>query len=177
MRAAALALGAASVVTACGGTTSLPDPPPCATPTATPTLGPARGIRQVDATAFAYYRVVNDGSTKLHSLTRDFRDRWPDGKFYHQPEFRTDFVAFAGQSACLTGSLQALAGAPEASRLAGLKALIDPIFVNYETALNAGREAVRTRNVTDYRAFNRRIDELAAQVDDALASYRGGPQP
>ena len=48
----------------------------------------------------------------------------------------------------------------QGTQLASMKAKLDPILTSYRSALQDGREAVRTRNVTDYRSFNKRIDDL-----------------
>ncbi len=160
--AAALLALAAPFAGACGGSTSLPEAPPCATPTATPSTG-ARTPREND---FRYTRSVNEGATRLIRLTNDFRARWPDGKFSSRTEFREEFTVYASNMTCAAMSLRDLKSA--VPRYAEWDTRFDGVMSDYVAVMEQGRESVRTRNVSDYRRFNKRLDEVNATLSEAL---------
>jgi len=160
--AVALLAFSAPFASACGGATSLPDAPPCTTPTATPASG-ARTPREND---FRYTRAVNEGATRLIRLTNDFRGRWPDGKFSSRDEFRTEFTLYASNMTCTAMSLRDLKSS--VARYAEWDTRFDGVMSDYVATMEQGRESVRTRNVSDYRRFNKRMDEVNAALAEAL---------
>lgn len=166
-RAARLLPLLALLASACGGASALPEARPCAVPTATPTVA-----RNTNA-GFQYLTTLRDGTGRLKNLTSDFRERWPDGRFYRQDNFRPEFAEYAGGSACITAALRALLVPPGVNQLPSTRILevknrVDPLLLAFDAAFRDGTEAVRTRNVTDYRSFNRRLDELTIQLDEAI---------
>ena len=46
----------------------------------------------------------------------------------------------------------------------------DAVMSDYVAAMEQGRESVRTRNVSDYRRFNKRVDEVNAALAEALVA-------
>jgi len=44
----------------------------------------------------------------------------------------------------------------------------DGVMSDYVAVMEQGRESVRTRNVSDYRRFNKRLDEVNATLSEAL---------
>lgn len=155
-----------ALLAACGGST-LPDPEPCAPPTPTPTPRPGRDEA---FRGFTYYRTVERGVAALAEELASFRARWPGDTFYRNPDFRPEFVRYAGRAACLLRDLQALPAPEGNARFAEFAARVRPLFAAYEQELEAGREAVRQRNTTKYRAWARATDALAAQLDEAVSA-------
>lgn len=143
------------LVAACGGTTELPAAPPCTAPTATPT-----GRLPTES---RYRRTVMDGIDGLARLLSDFRGQWPDGKFSSKPEFREDFATYAGQAECLAETMKTLVAPPP---LSAFRSILGALMAEYETTLEAGKDAVRQRNVSKYRDWNRDIDTVAGKVHE-----------
>jgi hypothetical protein len=155
-----------AVLAACGGT-SLPEPEPCVDPTPTPTPRPERDEA---FRGFVYYRTVERGVATLAEELATFRARWPGDTFYRNPDFRPEFVRYAGRAACLIRDLQALPVPQASPRFVEFAARVRPLLAQYAEELEAGREAVRQRNTSKYRAWARATDALAVQLDEAISS-------
>ena len=155
----------APLAIACGGGSNLPEAPPCVAPT--PFAMSAGGTNP----EFRYAIAVRDGVSQLESLTASFRLNWPDRRFSSRAEFRTEFVAYAGESTCIANDLLALTPAGT-SRFSDFEARFEPLMQNYLDVMAEGTKAVRTRNVSDYRQFHRRLDDVHAELADAVFSLR-----
>lgn len=109
--------------------------------------------------------VVYRETQRIEDLTQQFRARYPNGTFYRRAEFRTDFAEYANEAICIAAGLQKLEQ-PEADYLpedANLDAMIGQFIEHTLT----GREAVRTRNVSEYRQWNRGVEQKLDQVRTA----------
>jgi hypothetical protein len=153
----------AGVATGCGGT-SLPEPPPCVTPT------PTRVAETSSGRVNQYFRTVAEGEAQLNSLLAAFRERYPDGQFYRSSAFRNDWVIYAGSASCTLADMAALAPPEDAEpEIRGRDAELEAILTDYQVYLDRGTNAVRQRNTSDYRSFNRNVDDanrrLAEFVD------------
>lgn len=162
-----LAAGAAAavilwpVVAACAGGSALPEAPPCVNATPTP-----RPTRATEAD-FRYLRTFQSASDKLQRLTDDWRAAWPEGKFSSRPEFRQEFVVYASASRCLVDDLAAFAPA-NAARYGEFDSQVEGALVQYRDAIDYGLEAVRKRNVSNYREFYKRIDAAHTRLDETI---------
>ncbi|MCC6382111.1 MAG: hypothetical protein IT304_06345 [Dehalococcoidia bacterium] len=165
MHLALTATLAVPFVTACGNQTALPDVPPCSAPTPVPTARP--NLSAAAAQEFRYRRAIGDGTDRLARLLADFRAAWPGNKFSSKPEFRADFATYAGLAGCLAGDMRKLAAPP---RLTEFQQKLAPVLDDYLATLERGREAVRQRNVTNYRDWNKAIDETAVRLRDLTNS-------
>ena len=148
----------------CGGT-SLPEAPPCPTPTPT---RPSVGFQNEEI--IRYVREVRDGEEMLADLLADFRTLYPEGRFYRSAQFREDWVLYAGAATCRIEHMTALSvpdGAGES--LEAGEAELESILADYRNQLAYGTDAVRQRNTSDYRNFNRRVDDVAGR----LAAFAG----
>lgn len=177
---AAAMLSAGLLAGACGGQPSLPEAKPCMTPTATPALSPRASAFTVAA---AYLNTMSDSSNQMKVLTGDFRARWPEGKFYRSDEFRPGFVDYAAGAGCIIDSLQALplnlpspSVSQTAARFAEAKPRFAAVLEEYQATFDFGLEAVRSRNVSQYRDFNRRLDEVTIRLDELITSFRNPRQ-
>jgi hypothetical protein len=156
--AAALAVMALAA-TACGSPTSaIPAEPVCATPAPLPTSRTTPGTVSVQA----YFSRIRNGAGALYTAREELRGKYAEDTFYRREEFRPDFVAYADETICAAQGLRELSAPIESLAEfdqtfdAALTALIEHTF--------AGREAVRMRNVSDYREWFAGVDEKIAAV-------------
>lgn len=148
-------------------------PPPLACPVSTPTQVPAgRPNGQNGAT---YRLTITRGIDRLGELLIQFRNRWPDGKFSRQAEFRTDFARYADDSVCLAQSLTALEPPnPTFDAFATEFAAVNQRFLNVQAD---GRAAVGSRNVSGYRDWGKAVDEQMSAFGLSIAKMPAGRGP
>ncbi|GIW13708.1 MAG: hypothetical protein KatS3mg062_1147 [Tepidiforma sp.] len=161
--AAALAIGAA----ACGTPdANFPAETVCPSPQALPTSRAAPGT----VSQQAFVGRIRAGVRELAQAREELRGSYPDDTFYRRDAFRPDFAAYADRTLCLARELRALAAPTE--RLAAWKANVDTALDALIAHTAAGREAVRTRNVSEYREWYREAD---AKIDAAEAAANASP--
>jgi hypothetical protein len=150
-------------VVACGGGGSFPEPAQCLTPPALPTSSRTPGA----TSRIAYNNTLLDGVRRLQSYADDFRGEWPSGNFSRQQEFRLDFADYADQTRCLATYLRDLPPLDGESEQpdAALNAVLDDLLVHTEL----GREAVRKRNVSEWRDWRDNVD---ARINAVRAAVR-----
>ena len=155
---------------ACGDAPSqLPEPTACPTPAAQP------ASRQPGPNAGGYRLTVSRGVDRLGELLRQFRDRWPDGKFSRQADFRTDFARYVDDSVCLVQSLGALpAPGPTFEAFTTEFASVSQTFQKVQSD---GRAAVGARNVSGYRDWGKAVDEQMGAFGLSLAKLPAGGRP
>jgi hypothetical protein len=142
---------------ACGNSDSFPDPPPCATPPVISGSASNRGAQQVYAQFVNTLRAYAD---HIRSALAVERSHYPERSFSRDDNFRPTFAAYADDTICTANQL--IAVKPpfqgldqfETALKAAATALIDHV--------QAGREAVRSRNVTDFRTW---YDGVQAKTD------------
>lgn len=165
IRAIAAALAAGALLASCGGGAALPEAAPCPTPFATATPGTLRlALTQ-------YYHVISTGAAELETSLAGFRARYPDGKFYRSESFRPAFVEYAGSANCELDTMAAATPPDDADEnTTSFESELEGILTNYRTQLDRGLAAIRQRNTSDYRDFNRNIDTVAQQLRDLVDS-------
>ena len=152
----------------CGGSSSLPEPPPCVSPSPTPTPGPAQSAA---GASFRYIRTMQEGANSLAKSLAAFRSAYPDRKFYRTADFRTDYVAYAGQAACTVKALNALSLAANApSRTRDFDLAFRAVLTDYAKALTQGSDAVGQRNTSSYRDWWDSMDGLEVRLTETLKS-------
>jgi hypothetical protein len=152
----AVLLGGSVLAAACGGEgDGFPEPVDIAT---CPPPAPARSSDPLQA----YRGIVYRETQKIEEMTRAFRAEYPNGTFYRRPEFRTDFAEYADRAICIAAGIGNLTPPREdyMSEDANLDAMIQQLIDH--TLL--GREAVRTRNVSQYREWNTWVEQKLDQV-------------
>ncbi len=155
---AALAVMALAA-TACGTPASgIPEEPVCATPAPLPTSRTTQGAVSVQA----YFSRIRNGAGALYSAREELRAKYAEDTFYRREEFRPDFIAYADETICTARGPQELS-APAAS-LAEFDQKFDAALAALIEHTAAGREAVRMRNVSDYREWFGGVDEKVAAV-------------
>jgi hypothetical protein len=156
------ALAFAGAILGCGGT-SLPEPPPCQIPT------PTRVAETSSGRVNQYFRTVADGEAQLNALLIAFRERYPDGQFYRSSAFRNDWVIYAGSASCTVADMAALTPPEDAEpEIQARDAELEAILTDYQVYLDRGTNAVRQRNTSDYRSFNRNVDDANRRLAEFI---------
>ncbi len=161
IRPAALLAALLPIVIACGGTGSFPEPAECLTPAPLPT-----SIRTPGTTSPQAYRgTIQDGVRRMGESLDDFRGTFPSGNFSRQVEFREAFAVYADETRCAASYVRDLAAANPtfAERDATLDRTLDELLAHTEF----GREAVRQRNVSEWRKWRDGVDVKLNAVRDA----------
>jgi len=158
-RLALAPLGLVATLAACGNADSaMPEPPPC--PAVTPTPQSAFGRRDPLG---AFRLAVNQNVARIEKLTSDFRQRYPNGSFY-RGSFRTDFARYIDETVCIALAMHEL---PLPAGLATTRDTVDGALDGFIAHQRAGREAVRSRNVSGYKDWSRGIDAQAEALRGA----------
>lgn len=151
------------LLAACGGGAAFPEPAPCAPPASAVTTTGRQAINQ-------YFNNVRTAVDQLAALRETLRSAYPGDKFSRDSQFRVDFAAYADNTICRAQNLKDLR-APSTTP--------DQLETHLDTALQelightqAGRAAVKARNVTDYRTWYEGVDGKIAAVRAAAGLSR-----
>lgn len=165
MKRAVLAASIAGLLAAGCGTpdANFPEPAACSSPAAVPTSRAAPGTAAVSA----FLARVRAGADELAAQRERLRELYPTDTFSRRDAFRPDFARYADATLCLARELRGLV---PPGRLEAWKARVDAALDALIAHTEAGREAVRTRNVSEYRAWYRDVDARIAAVEEAAAA-------
>lgn len=157
---AAAVLGALVLLApACGSPSgAIPAGPACEAPAPLPTSRTTPGAVSVQA----YFTRIRNGAAALYTAREQLRGKYSEDTFYRREEFRPDFVAYADETICTAQGLRELS-APVAA-LGEFDQKFDAALSDLIEHSLAGRDAVRTRNVSEYRAWFAGVDEKIAAV-------------
>lgn len=146
---------------ACGGNGAFPEPAVCLTPAPLPTSVRTPGTTSPNA----YRGTIEDGVRRMRDSLDDFRGTYPSGNFSRRAEFREDFAVYTDETRCTAAYLRDLppANATYAERDATLDKALDELLRHTEF----GREAVRQRNVSEWRQWRDGVDVRLNAVSDA----------
>ncbi len=146
--------GVAGLVLTCGDAdTAMPEPAPCPAPSPTPTFR---------RDPLGWYRVTMGRNTeRLYNLTASFRDEYPDRKFYRSGGFRPAFARYVDETICISQYLRGLTLPPD---LAAIETALDHALDEFTAHQRAGREAVQARNVSEYRDWDKGVDQHLAAL-------------
>lgn len=159
--------GFAIVLAGCGsGATTFPEEIECVEPAPLPTSRAAPGT----ISAQSYVNRLRSSADTLTKLRADLRAKYADDTFFRRSEFRPDFATYADQTICTARAMQALS-APD-TRFAEFDSKLDVTLIALEDHMQLGREAVRARNVSDYRDWFKDADAKIAAVREAAYSQR-----
>lgn len=158
------ALAAAVILLACApacGTpdSSFPAETECRTPEPVPT---SRSVDGMASPAGFLDRVRTSTVELLRSRDR-FAAEYPDDTFYRRDAFRPDMAAFADELICTAAALRSLE-----SPIAGFDDWTASLHLTLDELISftrSGREAVRSRNVSEYREFRAGLDQRLAAVE------------
>lgn len=160
MRAGSLLGLAGLLLGACSGASSggFPEEVQCASPAPLPTSRSTPGAVSVQA----YRSRVREGVATIERLRSDLHQKYPEDTFYRRESFRPDFARYADGTICMARGLKSLA-APD-SRFESFDTALDRALDELVSHTEAGREAVRTRNVSEYRDWFAGVDEKLRTV-------------
>ncbi len=147
----------------CGGTPSLAEANACPTPSPLPTSAATPRVTQ----GRAYFMTLQNSLEQLHDRLQRFKLDHPNNRFSRDDTFRPDVASFIDQSACTALGIKALV--PPGSQFQQSKARLDAALDDYITLLAAGRAAIKSRNVTDYRTFYDGLDPKLQAIRDAAS--------
>jgi hypothetical protein len=155
----------ALIAGACGGSSSsFPEEAECPAPAPLPTSRAQAGSVSPEL----YIRRIQGFAQNLERLRSTLRAAYPEDTFYRRDEFRPDFAEYASQTVCTAEAMLVLS-APD-SRYAEYDSNLDVALTALIEHTRAGREAVRKRNVSDYRGWYRDADEKINAVMAAAAN-------
>ena len=103
-------------------------------------------------------------------LRADLRAKYAEDTFYRRDAFRPDFAAYADQTVC-TAQAMIDVSAPD-TRFREYESTLDAALQALIEHTRAGREAVRARNVSDYRKWFDGADARIVAVREAALAVR-----
>jgi hypothetical protein len=151
--------GVAAAFAACGGGgSSFPDETECPPPAPIATSRANPGAASTDG----YVRRVQSFTLNLDTLRSGMRTKYPEDTFYRREEFRPDFATYASQTVCTADALLQLT--PPDARYAEFDSRLDAALTDLIAHTRFGREAVKSRNVSEYRDWYKEVDLKIAEV-------------
>lgn len=118
----------------------------------------------------AYTMRMRSSSDTLTRLRADLRAKYAEDTFYRRDAFRPDFAAYADQTVC-TAQAMIDVSAPD-TRFREYESTLDAALQALIEHTRAGREAVRARNVSDYRKWFDGADARIVAVREAALAVR-----
>ncbi len=114
---------------------------------------------------------MRNSAENLERLRANLRSKYPDDTFHKREAFRPDFADYASQTVCTAQAMFDLN--PPDARFADYNTNLDLLLEDLIAHTRAGREAVKKRNVSDYRDWFKGVDgKIAAVRQAANASGR-----
>lgn len=154
----ALVVLVVALLSGCGAAATFPEEGECPAPPPLPTSRATPGVVSTDS----YIRRLQGFATNLEKLRSDLRAKYPEDTFYRRQEFRTDFATYASQTVCTAQSMLHLT--PPDQRFVEYDSTLDAALAALIEHTRAGREAVRSRNVSDYRDWYKDADQRIQDV-------------
>lgn len=118
----------------------------------------------------AYTGRMRSSAETIERLRSGLRAKYPEDTFYRREAFRPDFAAYADDTICTAQGMLDLT-APDA-RFEKYEADLDAALTELIEHTRAGREAVRARNVSDYRDWFKGVDAKIGAVRTAANAVR-----
>jgi hypothetical protein len=165
------ALAPALLAIGCGSG-SMPGPAVCHKPAPPATVRANSDLPPSFTRDQPYLSTVSSNVARLQQLRQRHLSQYPTRTFSRAPEFRTDFAEYADDSICTAKNLRDLEPSPTSSRIAAYDNTLDAKLDAFVTHMQFGREAVRKRNVSEYREW---FDAMDAKLNDVVmaAATRG----
>jgi len=153
-------------VFACGGSPAFPDELSCVTPAPVATSRSSPGSISTQA----YVNRVRTVSDTIFRLRESLRAKYDDDTFYRREEFRPDFAEYSKDTICTARALIAVEAPGGSAR--ETKTSLDSALAALIAHTEFGREAVRARNVSDYREWYAGVDARVQAVRAAANAVR-----
>jgi hypothetical protein len=158
----AAALGAvAGLAVACGGGNTFPEESECAPAAPLPTVRSRPGI----VSQQAYEQRIQNSTSNLENLRATLRGKYEDDTFYRRDGFRPDFADYADKTVCTAQAMLDLS--PPNTNWTEYDAALDAALADLIDHTRFGREAVRKRNVSEYRQWFKDADRKINAVRQA----------
>ncbi|MEO9256601.1 MAG: hypothetical protein ABI305_13760 [Tepidiformaceae bacterium] len=138
-----------------------------ATLTDCPAPSPLASPRRGSFTDGPYLAAVNSYVERLQQLHEDERAKYPDRTYNSSDEFRVDFASYSNDTICAATNLLSLQPASPGTKT--YKTKLDAAVTALIDHTEAGRDAVKSRNVSDYRRW---YDGVDAKVQDVATAAR-----
>ena len=148
------------MLAACGGGAAFPEPAPCAQPPSAVAGGGRQAIN-------LYFSSVRTAVDRLATLRETLRNTYPGDKFSRESQFRVDFAAYADSTVC--GAQNLVGVQAPAANLEQFDRDLDAALQGLIDHTQAGRTAVKARNVSDYRTWYQGVDLKLDAVKAAAA--------
>jgi hypothetical protein len=153
---------------ACGAA-GLPDLQPCKAPT--PIVVPS-GASAADVEE-AYRIAIVEGIDNIVSESLSFSGRHPRRELSNNASFRKDYVTAEQNNVCQAAALIALE--PPAAYLEAFHADLSKALGDYIDTMAFGHSAVKSRNVSEFRAWDGREDSAIERLSIARDNIPAGP--
>lgn len=154
-----------AVLAACAGASStFPEPAPCPAAAPLPTQHPN------STRPSPYFSAVRVGVDRLVQEREVHRGFYPTDTFSRRAEFRTRFAEYADETVCAAEYLINLE--PTEERFAAFDSDLESALQALIAHTKAGREAVKSRNVSEYRDWYKDVDGLLTAVRTASGANR-----
>ena len=148
------------MLAACGGGAAFPEPAPCAQPPSAVAGSGRQAINQ-------YFATVRTAVDRLATLRETLRNTYPGDKFSRESQFRVDFAAYADSTVC--GAQNLVGVRAPAANFEQFNRDLDAALQGLIDHTQAGRTAVKARNVSDYRTWYQGVDLKLDAVKAAAA--------
>ena len=148
------------LVAACGGGAAFPEPTPCAQ---APSAVAGSGRQAINQ----YFASVRTAVDRLAMLRETLRNTYPGDKFSRESQFRVDFAAYADSTVC--GAQNLVGVRAPAANFEQFDRDLDAALQGLIDHTQAGRTAVKARNVSDYRTWYQGVDLKLDAVKAAAA--------
>lgn len=148
------------MLAACGGGAAFPEPTPCAQ---APSAVAGSGRQAINQ----YFASVRTAVDRLAMLRETLRNTYPGDKFSRESQFRVDFAAYADSTVC--GAQNLVGVRAPAANFEQFDRDLDAALQGLIDHTQAGRTAVKARNVSDYRTWYQGVDLKLDAVKAAAA--------
>ena len=114
-----------------------------------------------------YFATVRTAVDRLAMLRETLRNTYPGDKFSRESQFRVDFAAYADSTVC--GAQNLVGVRAPAANFEQFDRDLDAALQGLIDHTQAGRTAVKARNVSDYRTWYQGVDLKLDAVKAAAA--------
>lgn len=132
-----------------------------------PSPSPLPSAHRGSFTDGPYLTAVNTYVGRLQQLREDERAKYPDRTYNSSNDFRVTFASYSDDTICAGTDLLSLKPASPGTK--AYKTKLDAAVTALIDHTKAGRDAVKSRNVSDYRRW---YDGVDAKLQDVITASR-----
>jgi len=161
------------IIFSCGGS-GLPDPAPCPAPSPVAVASVPPGFDDRAAAAQAVQALFNRRIQSLTDLRDAFKKQYPTDTFFRDAAFRPDFATYADKSICTAQQMLETTSVTVGGESVGLaKPRLDTALQSFIDTMKDGRDAVASRNVSNYRSWYAAVGGRLQAIRDAFVNPSG----